>query len=820
MKTNDMKTEMMRQFNEVVEKFMGMNPQYPYWLLFILYLRKNNRLRIETNYDGDDYNVLACIDSSFVSQCTSAETISKWRENGIVNQCIIGDFVKDSIEHSLCQELLNITEKDSLFNFLDERSKFLETLFSIKQWDPAVLMTVGRNLIEMPNEWITENFSSLFDNLLSRILFRYKIEFVQPNEVTKIASSLLRYNGGIVYNPFAGLASYGIELKADDDYICQEFNHKIATLAKLRLLANDGNPLSVREEDSYENILGHFDYLISTPPLGLKNTFSHFIELSKSCANRSVGVFACGVLFSKLDEHVRRSVIESDFIEMVIQLPGNIFDNTQIPVCVIVLNSQKTHKGYVKFIDASDCFVKGNRKNVVDVEDVLSLTRESSVTQKVVLVSNNEILDNETNLYVNHYLAKNIDIPDGYKLVDITELGCFITNRTNPDRVHKCASIKDFSNTLDLRVRTAVDFNGTTTSPRPIFVDEDAILISNMNSLKPTLFSVGDGPIILSNYTQAFVVDKTKVIPAYLAMELSKDYVLKQFQNGAVVLRMSISELKRIKVLIPSFKKQRELVDAFQARLIKKLGIEIHQQKEDLLDEYKKELRIRKHAISQVLNRIEPSFRIIKKFLNDANNANLKNTQIPFLNYSLEQYFNKLETNVHQVSELVNDLTFDFGFSPIENIDVVKYILEYQQREMGGEDNIFRIEVRNRTEQNPVISISKKDLGQILDNIISNAKTKGFVDSGRKDYCVMITIELSEQFVCLRISNNGELLPKGMTPEQVFTWGVGNGSGIGGYHTKKIVEHFGGEISFHQYENTNDGHNIEYIILFPNVKEK
>jgi hypothetical protein len=378
--------------------------------------------------------------------------------------------------------------------------------------------------------------------------------------------------------------------------------------------------------------------------------------------------------------------------------------------------------------------------------------------------------------------------------------------------------MKDFSNTMDLRVRTAVDFNGTTTSSRPILVDEDAILISSIDYLKPTLFSESDGPIVLSNYTQAFAVDKNRVIPAYLAIELSKDYVLKQVQKGSAVQYRSLSELGKIKVKVPSFEKQRELVDEFKTELIKKLGVQILQQKEVLLDEYKKGLRIRKHAIEQVMNRIIPSCMVFKKFLNNDNNVDFKNATIPFLNYSVEQFFNKLETNMNVVSELVNDLTYDFGFSPAENLDVVKCVLEYQQREMGGDENKFRIEIKNRTEQNPVISMSKKDFWQMLDNIMSNARTKGFVDAGRKDYCVMITIELSEQSVCLRISNNGELLPKGISPEEVFTWGVGSGNGIGGYHTKMIVEHFGGEISFYQYDNAVDGHNIEYVILFPNVK--
>ena len=67
----------------------------------------------------------------------------------------------------------------------------------------------------------------------------------------------------------------------------------------------------------------------------------------------------------------------------------------------------------------------------------------------------------------------------------------------------------------------------------------------------------------------------------------------------------------------------------------------------------------------------------------------------------------------------------------------------------------------------------------------------------------------------IRISNNGEKIPVGMATDQIFSWGVGTGTGLGSWQTKNIVEHFGGSIEFIQNDDAADGFYIEYRILLP-----
>lgn len=65
--------------------------------------------------------------------------------------------------------------------------------------------------------------------------------------------------------------------------------------------------------------------------------------------------------------NIRRYIIENDYLEAIIQLPNNLFYNTDITTYIWVLSNNKTpnHKGKVQLIDASEHFRK-LRKNLGD----------------------------------------------------------------------------------------------------------------------------------------------------------------------------------------------------------------------------------------------------------------------------------------------------------------------------------------------------------------------------------------------------------------------------------------------------------------------
>ena len=49
---------------------------------------------------------------------------------------------------------------------------------------------------------------------------------------------------------------------------------------------------------------------------------------------------------------IRQRLLENDLVECMVALPGQLFFNTQIPVCLWFLRKQKKRKGEVLFIDA------------------------------------------------------------------------------------------------------------------------------------------------------------------------------------------------------------------------------------------------------------------------------------------------------------------------------------------------------------------------------------------------------------------------------------------------------------------------------------
>jgi type I restriction enzyme M protein len=141
-------------------------------------------------------------------------------------------------------------------------------------------------------EYCRLNFSEIFELLLDRYLnYDSKISgaIIQPKEVTKLVVGLANLNKyAKVYNPFAGLASYCIDLKKNKYYYGQELMESTWALGMLRLLAhNKSRNVYYSSSNSIENFEGNiiynsadsidfwpenkkFDLVVSTPPFKVR----------------------------------------------------------------------------------------------------------------------------------------------------------------------------------------------------------------------------------------------------------------------------------------------------------------------------------------------------------------------------------------------------------------------------------------------------------------------------------------------------------------------------------------------------------------------
>lgn len=129
-----------------------------------------------------------------------------------------------------------------------------------------------------------------------------------------------------------------------------------------------------------------------------------------------------GVLFRGAAEgKIREKLIRSGNIYAVIGLPANLFYNTSIPTCIVVLKKHREGRD-VLFIDASKKFEKGKKQNAMTdehIDSVLELyNNRETVDKESYLASFEDIEENGFNLNIPRY----VDTFEKEEEIDLDEL--------------------------------------------------------------------------------------------------------------------------------------------------------------------------------------------------------------------------------------------------------------------------------------------------------------------------------------------------------------------------------------------------------------
>ena len=130
-----------------------------------------------------------------------------------------------------------------------------------------------------------------------------------------------------------------------------------------------------------------------------------------------------GVLFRGASEgKIRETLLRNGSIYAVIGLPSNMFYNTSIPTCIIVLKKHRDGRD-VLFIDASSQFKKDKKQNVMSdehINHVLELYKNrQSVEKEAYLASFEDIEKNDFNLNIPRYVDTAEEEPE-VSLKDLT----------------------------------------------------------------------------------------------------------------------------------------------------------------------------------------------------------------------------------------------------------------------------------------------------------------------------------------------------------------------------------------------------------------
>ena len=340
----------------------------------------------------------------------------------------------------------------------------------IKEIDKADLLNSDAEILGNAYEYLIGQFASETGKKAG--------EFYTPQAVSKILTKIAiagqeSKRGLSVYDPCMGSGSLLLNAKKyaeQPDYIKyygQELNTSTYNLARMNMFLHgivpDNQNLSNGDTLDGDWPTGEetdFNMVLMNPPYSAKwsaaagflqdERFSDYGVLApKSKADyafllhglyhlKNNGTMAIvlphGVLFRGAAEgKIREKLLRSGNIYAVIGLPANLFYNTSIPTCIIVLKKHRDGRD-VLFIDASKKFNKGKKQNEMTDEHIDAVierySKRETVEKESYLATFEDIEKNDFNLNIPRYVdnfEKEEDVDINALLSDMAKTDAEIT---------------------------------------------------------------------------------------------------------------------------------------------------------------------------------------------------------------------------------------------------------------------------------------------------------------------------------------------------------------------------------------------------------
>ena len=380
---------------------------------------------------------------------------------------MLNEIEKKKFDRSKLQSAFNrIQESDKLFNDLfadvDLYSNRLGTGDQKQSMTiEAVLREIGKvDLIHREGDVLGNAYEYLIGQFASET-GKKAGEFYTPHGPAQILSriAMLGQEGkkGIqVYDPCMGSASLMLSCKNYSDYpdyvkyYGQELMPSTYNLARMNMFLHNVKPENqhLRNGDTLDvdwpvDEETEFDAVVMNPPYSAKWSASdgfkqdeRFMDYGGKLAPRSKADYAFllhgfyhlnntgtmaivlphGVLFRGASEGVIREILlRNGSVYAVIGLPSNMFFNTSIPTCIVVLKKHREGRD-VLFIDASSQFIKEKKQNVMHdehIDHVVELYKNrKTVDKESYLASFEDIAKNDFNLNIPRYVDTTEEEPE------------------------------------------------------------------------------------------------------------------------------------------------------------------------------------------------------------------------------------------------------------------------------------------------------------------------------------------------------------------------------------------------------------------------
>ena len=293
------------------------------------------------------------------------------------------------------------------------------------------------------------------------------------------------------------------------------------------------------------------------------------------------------------------------------------------------------------------------------------------------------------------------------------------------------------------------------------------------------------------------------------------------------------------KIIIPDHDEKERL--AFLSEANYEALISSKQELRQQHEQFRKSVRMRKHALTQSLSSIEAMFYALNKH-RLRQKGNLSDNEIisRVKGTTVREAFEFLEGNIEEMMPLMEHMAdVEYSFGKPEWIDPEKFIEVYVSQHENGWLNFKPVitwekghnqaveDIKDSTSEEIILHkgdsfnqflFPKDALERVFKNIISNAQSHGFTDKSRKDYQLKFSWHINGMALIIEIENNGTPIPSDRDTASLLEYGVSTAlhhdghNGIGCNEIDDIMQRYDGKVEI--VSSPENLFPVKYVLTF------
>lgn len=333
----------------------------------------------------------------------------------------------------------------------------------------------------------------------------------------------------------------------------------------------------------FENDL--FDRFVEKTPVGSVLQIRHLLAQVRGCI---VVAMHNSILFAAGSERLlRKRLINAGQLEAVIALPSGLFAGMNVPLSILILNSQGGAKN-VRFVNAAtEAFTERTAKKRIELKGIEALLAEVAgldATEHAASVSHQSIADNDYSLEVNRYVldeeARQLKhVLERYEtcklsyFFDVIRPRQYLTSASGTGVFEvQAQDIPAYGYICSASKEAVFDLGSTKASS--YFIRRDDVLLT----FKGTVGKVGiarevpdskEGGCWIAGQSLVILRSKRpdlyppKVLLMYLRSKMGQA-LIRHIAVGAFIPSIQLSALKELEIPLPTVEEMNRMIQAFE----------------------------------------------------------------------------------------------------------------------------------------------------------------------------------------------------------------------------------------------------------------